>query len=322
MHFTLPATRFPQFNSRWDVGYHSSLADLIRNNVTAAIYQAATDGGTLELRGGSIDELAEAYIASAREAAARRDFLPLLRVRHCIVGPDGEISSFGSGIEAEAIHKALDRFLSESARYCTAVDEDRLSLGISVPMSMRFGVTSAWLDDLWVFGAMLSLSLICGHGIGNISPALIQYCLNQCNLESLTPSVISSWHPSLDRAACQLQAVGFGGNLTPFQDRILPALVDRNQNMHNLLVRQVIHTGAIGPEIHGHVETVPFAEGVELPCSNGFSFGKQFAHSFPGVLSFSLHTTGPLRLRLSRTSHAYYCALTVRSCFTIRFSRM
>ncbi|KAK6996211.1 hypothetical protein R3P38DRAFT_3628723 [Favolaschia claudopus] len=267
-----------------------------RNDVTAAIYQAATDGGTLELRGGSIDELAEAYIASVREAAARRDFSPLLRVRRRfqIVGPDGEISSFGSGIEAETIHKALDRFLSESARYCTVVDEDRLSLGISVPMSMRFGVTSARLDDLRVFGAMLSLSLICGHGIGDISPALIQYCLNQCNLESLTPSVISSWHPSLDRAARQLQAVGFGGNLTPFQDRIvgtlgiqLPALVDRDQNMHNLLVRQVIHTGAIGPEIHGHVETVPFAEGVELPCSNGFSFGK-FARSFPGGTEFFL----------------------------------
>ncbi|KAK7000790.1 hypothetical protein R3P38DRAFT_3217947 [Favolaschia claudopus] len=37
--------------------------------------------------------------------------------RFQIVGPDGEISSFGSGIEAETIHKALDRFLSESARY-------------------------------------------------------------------------------------------------------------------------------------------------------------------------------------------------------------
>ncbi|KAK7012548.1 hypothetical protein R3P38DRAFT_3588516 [Favolaschia claudopus] len=222
-----------------------------RNDVTAAIYQAATDGGTLELRGGSIDELAEAYIASVREAAARRDFSPLLRVRRRfqIVGPAGEISSFGSGIEAETIHKALDRFLNE----------DRLSLGISVPMSMRFGVTSARLDDLRVFGAMLSRSLICGHGVGDISPALIQYCLNQCNLESLTPSVISSWHPSLDRAARQLQAVGSGGNLTPFQDKIV---------------------GTLGIQL-------PALKGWSFPAQNGFSFGK-FARSFPGGTEFFL----------------------------------
>ncbi|KAK7001616.1 hypothetical protein R3P38DRAFT_3216457 [Favolaschia claudopus] len=253
-----------------------------RNDVTAAIYQAATDGATLELEGGSIDELAGAYISAVREAAERRDFSSLLRTRRRfqIVRPDGEISSFGSGIEAEVIHKAMDTFLGQSGRYCLPVDEDRLSLGISMPARLALGISSARLDDL--------------RGIGDISPVLIQYCLNQCNLDCVTPSLISAWHPALDRIARQLQAVGPQGSLVPFQSDIIHSLgiqiaglVDRDQNQHSMLVRQLVQTRSLGPDIHGHIETASFAEGVELPCANGFSYGK-FARSFPGGTEFFL----------------------------------
>ncbi|KAJ7716844.1 hypothetical protein B0H16DRAFT_1800603 [Mycena metata] len=265
-----------------------------RNDVPAAIYQAATDGSSLELEGPSIDALAAYYVETVRDAAAKGDYSPLLRARRRVrvLKPDGTIFSFGSGVESEVIYTALNLYLMQAGTYCFLTDEDRFSLGVSMPLRLASAITTHRLDDMRVFGALLALSLISGKGVGDISPALIQYALNYGNPESLTPSFVSAWNPRLDRVVRQLQAVGPDGDLGPFQSLLINALNMqiaplryRDQNQHNMLVTQVVHTSLLGPDVHGHPEMKAFMEGLELPCTNGFSFGK-LARSYPGGTEF------------------------------------
>ncbi|KAJ7898906.1 hypothetical protein B0H14DRAFT_2556958 [Mycena olivaceomarginata] len=254
-----------------------------RTDVTSAIYQAATDHGSLELDGPSIDILSAYYVGAVREAVDQRDFTPLLRSRRRVrvLKPDGDIFSFGSGVEAEVVYTALNQRRPPLSGYFNA----------SAPLL-------CYLNDLRAFGALLDLSLISGKGVGDVSPALIQYALNNSNLDSLTPSFVAAWNPRLDREVRQLQAAGPEGDLVPFESLIINTLnmqtaplVYRDQNQHNMLVTQVVHTALLGPDIHGHPEMKAFAEGLELPCANGFSFGK-LARSYPGGTEFSLPTLG------------------------------
>ncbi|KAF8184263.1 hypothetical protein K438DRAFT_1766360 [Mycena galopus ATCC 62051] len=265
-----------------------------RADVTSAIYQAATDNSSLELDGPSIDALSNYYVEAVRDAAAKGDYTPLLRARRRVrvLKANGDIFSFGSGVEAEVVYTALNQFLMNAGKYCLATDEGRLSLGISMPLRLSSAITGHRLDDLRTFGALLALSLISGKGVGDISPALIQYALNDSNLDSLTPSFVAAWNPRLDREVRQLQAAGPQGDLLPFQSLIISTLntqtaplVYRDQNQHNMLVTQLVHTALLGPDIHGHPEMKAFAEGLELPCANGFSFGK-LARSYPGGTEF------------------------------------
>ncbi|KAJ7711587.1 hypothetical protein B0H16DRAFT_1480244 [Mycena metata] len=91
-----------------------------------------------------------------------------------------------------------------------------------------------------------------------------------------------------------LEALGATGSLAPFQGEIISTLGVqiavlslRDEKQHDALVSQFIHTGILGPELHNHPETDAFANGVELPCSTGFSFG-QLARSYPGGTEFYL----------------------------------
>ncbi|KAJ7631607.1 hypothetical protein DFH06DRAFT_1438745 [Mycena polygramma] len=270
-----------------------------RHDVTAAIYQAATDGGLIEVDGGSIDECALSYVGLVQACARKGDYTPMLRHRRRfrILRPNGDLASLGSGVESEVIWAALNLFLRHPERFCVVTDEDRLSLAISMPLRLASTIPPSRLEDMQVFGALVALALISGKGPGSLSPGLIQYCLNNRLLESLTPSFVGSWNPSLDRAARQLQAVGAQGDLTPHRSLIaahvgvqIGAFENRSPNQHNALVHQVVHSGILGPDLVGHPEGEHFTMGLELPCANGFSFGK-LARSYPGGTEFYIAHT-------------------------------
>ncbi|KAJ7020746.1 hypothetical protein C8F04DRAFT_1274583 [Mycena alexandri] len=266
-----------------------------RADIPAAIYQAAGDGA-LEVEGENMDGLAAAYVDKVRSAAILRDYSQLLSpLRHFnIVNPDGTLHSFGAGIENECIFTALNLFLSDSARWGLVTDEERLSLATSMPLRLASSVAPGRLLEVRVFGALISLGLISGKPPGLMSPGLLQYVLNGKKLEALTSSFVSSWHPTLYRIAREMQAVGATGSLAPFQGEIISTLGVqiatlslRDERQHDTLVSQFVHTGILGPELHGHPETDSFANGVELPCSTGFSFS-QLARSYPGGTEFYL----------------------------------
>ncbi|KAJ7199940.1 hypothetical protein GGX14DRAFT_572373 [Mycena pura] len=286
-----------------------------RPDVSAAVYQTAGDEGSLDFEAGSIDDLALLFVQAVRSASLNGDFSRMLRQhrRFRVLKPDGTISSFGSGVERETIVTALNLFLNNPARWGLPADEDRLSLAISMPLRLASTVSPGRLQELRVFGALIALSLISSKPAGVMSPALFQYALNRCNLDALTPSFVASWHPGLERAVRELQAIGPDGNLELFRELIIsklnvqvhnlfnfltlvitsshlaqPATLSyRDQNQHNMLVTQMVHTSILGPDLHGHPETEAFCSGLELSCANGFSFAK-LARSYPGGTEFYL----------------------------------
>jgi len=138
--------------------------------------------------------------------------------------PDGSILSFGPGLERETVHAGLNLWLNDAGRWCIQTDEDRLSLAISMPLAMASTISRGRLEGFRVFGALVALSLISGKPPGNLSPALLQYALNDCNLDALTPSFVASFNPAIERAARSMQAIGPNGDLALFQSFIINVL--------------------------------------------------------------------------------------------------
>ncbi|KAF8187041.1 hypothetical protein K438DRAFT_1765187 [Mycena galopus ATCC 62051] len=208
-----------------------------RHDIPAAVYQAAGDGGVLELQAESLDSLAAAYVELRR-------FFP----RFNIVNPDGTLRSFGHGIENECIFTTLNLFLNSLGQWGVVTDEDCLSLATSMPLWLASSVSA------------------------------------ECHLEFSAGSHVA-WPAT---------AVGHRGNLSPFQGAIIgnlgiqmAALALRDESQHNALVLQAIHTGILGLKLHSHLETDYFASGIDLPCSNSFSFSK-LGCSYPGGTEFYL----------------------------------
>ncbi|KAJ7364498.1 hypothetical protein DFH08DRAFT_950069 [Mycena albidolilacea] len=236
-----------------------------RPDVAAAVYETVGGIGRLDLEANSLQALAELYIECVCVASENGDFMPLLCPRRKFKVLDPHNPSIGSGLERETIYTALNIFLSNTGQWCIPTDEDRLSLGISMPQRLASAIAPSWLADF-------------------------RYALNDRDLGSLPPGFVDVWHPKVARVARAMPAVGPLGNLLPFQSKILShlnvqisALSQRNENQHNTLVTELVHNSILGPEVHGQLKTEFFCSGVELECAGGFSF---FARSYPGGTEF------------------------------------
>lgn len=137
---------------------------------------------------------------------------------------DPDHSSVGSGVERETIHTALNMFLGNAGQWCVPTDEGRLSLAISMPHRLASTIAASRLEDLRVLGALVALSLISGRPAGYVTPALLQYALNDRSLLALTPDFVAVWHPTIACVARAMQAVGPLGSLSPFQSEIISFL--------------------------------------------------------------------------------------------------
>ncbi|KAJ7633535.1 hypothetical protein DFH06DRAFT_1479496 [Mycena polygramma] len=262
-----------------------------RPDVAAAVYNAVGGIGRFDVEGVSMDDIAMQYIDRVREASANRDFTPLLAPRRRFRVLDDDNTSVGSGIERETIYLALNMYLRNAGRWCLLTDEGRLSLGISMPLRLASSISPTRLEELRVLGALVALTLISGKPPGNFSPALMQYALNGCDLESLTPDFVRVWNPNLATVAQQMQAVGPTGSLALGLEGHCMRMADRVWFFLKIYCaascKQFVHTSLLGPDIHGHPETDVFCWGVDLPCENGFSF-TEFVQSYPGGTEFFL----------------------------------
>ncbi|KAJ6529943.1 hypothetical protein DFH09DRAFT_1327201 [Mycena vulgaris] len=216
-------------------------------DVAKAVYQAAGNNVRLELKAESLEELAMLYGDVVCEGLRMNDF------------------------SASSVCKPVLR--NSQSQW---IDEGRMSLAMSTPLCLASAAPSGRLQNFKIFGALVALSLISGRPPGPLSPALLQYALNDCDLCALT------------------QAVGPTGDLMQFQSEIITylniqvaTLSIRDQTFHNMLVNQLVHTGLLGPDLHSHPEAAVFCTGLELPGVNGFTFSK-FARSYPGGTEFYL----------------------------------
>jgi hypothetical protein len=93
-----------------------------------------------------------------------------------------------------------------------------------MPHRLASTIAASRLEDLRVLGALVALSLISGRPAGYVTPALLQYALNDRSLLALTPDFVAVWHPTIACVARAMQAVGPLGSLSPFQSEIISFL--------------------------------------------------------------------------------------------------
>ncbi|KAJ6628833.1 hypothetical protein B0H10DRAFT_1940208 [Mycena sp. CBHHK59/15] len=210
----LPAAMFVS-----EPGPYANIFD--QHDVSTAVYRAAGDDGRLELEAASFDDLGSLYMDKLRVAAEKRDFTAMLCPRRMfrILNPEGGVLSFGDGIEQETIWTALNCYFKNPGAWCLQQDEDRMSLAISMPLRLASAIAPHRLEELRVFGALIGLAIISGVPPGPMTPALLQYAVNGCNLDALTPSFVA--------AGILLSAVGPRGDLAPFQSLIINTLTSR-----------------------------------------------------------------------------------------------
>ena len=123
-------------------------------------------------------------------------------------GLSGRVLSVGEGIECETIYLAFDLYRKESTKWFIPRSGTYSTIATSQSLSPHFNTSSTRLEALSVLGALIGLMLVYGVAPTPLSPALIQFLLNGCDLHSLTPAFIQEWFPSLHRTLVDWNAIG------------------------------------------------------------------------------------------------------------------
>ncbi|KAJ7675415.1 hypothetical protein B0H14DRAFT_3537113 [Mycena olivaceomarginata] len=181
---------------------------------------------TLAISGQDVHELAHALIAKIKAAAATNNFAPIL-------APERNFSM------------GLGSFLALTT-----------DAQLSPPCLLRHQPMSVLIAEknLVVFGCLTALMLIYGIAPDPLSPSLIHFAANKCELGSLTREFVGEWHPNLKTMLDTWDSIGPTGDITPFQSHFV-----------------IFHD-------------------IQLPCSNGFDF-MQVLRSHPGgSATFLSHT--------------------------------
>ena len=114
-------------------------------------------------------------------------------------GLSGRVLSVGEGIERETIYLAFDKYRTEATKWFIPRSDSYSTIATSHSLSLHFNASTTRLEALSVLGALTGLMLVYGVAPTPISPALVQFLLHGCDLQSLTPSFIQEWFPSLHR---------------------------------------------------------------------------------------------------------------------------
>ncbi len=119
----------------------------------------------------------------------------------------GRVLSIGEGIEREAIYLAFEKYRKESTKWFAPKSDSYSTIATSQPFSPHFYPSTARLESLSVMGALTGLMLVYGVAPSPLSPALVQFLLNGCDLNSLTQAFIQEWFPSLHRTLMDWNAI-------------------------------------------------------------------------------------------------------------------
>jgi hypothetical protein len=132
--------------------------------------------------------------------------------------PDGLILSSGIGVKQEVIYTSFRWFTDHKGAWLLPRFDDQCS--IATPMSF---VTSAYVsadrqENLVVFGCLTTLMFIYGIAPDPLSPSLIHFVANKCELGSLTWEFVGEWHPNLKTMLDPWDSIG---PTSPLSNRIL-----------------------------------------------------------------------------------------------------
>ncbi|KAJ7885139.1 hypothetical protein B0H14DRAFT_2564084 [Mycena olivaceomarginata] len=265
------------------------------------LFETASSGraSTLAISGQDVHELAHALIAKIKAAAATNNFAPILAPKRnfSILKPDGLILSSGIGVEREVIYTSFRWFTDHQGAWLLPRFDDRCSIVTTMSLATSAYVSADRRENLVVFGCLTALMLIYGIAPDPLSPSLIHFAANKCELGSLTREFVGEWHPNLKTMLDTWDSIGPTGDITPFQSHFaifhdiqIASLASRDLAQHQALGPDLLYTALIGSQPPSHSELQAFFLGLKLPCSNGFDF-MQVLRSHPGgSATFLSHT--------------------------------
>ncbi|KAJ7825278.1 hypothetical protein B0H14DRAFT_2596655 [Mycena olivaceomarginata] len=248
------------------------------------LFETASSGraSTLAISGQDVHELAHALIAKIKAAAATNNFAPILAPERnfSILKPDGLILSSGIGVEREVIYTSFRWFTDHQGAWLLPRFDDQCSIVTTMSLATSAYVSADRRENLVVFGCLTALMLIYGIAPDPLSPSLIHFAANKCELGSLTREFHWSYrrhHP-------------FQSHFAIFHDIQIASLASRDLAQHQALGPDLLYTALIGSQPPSHSELQAFFLGLKLPCSNGFDF-MQVLRSHPGgSATFLSHT--------------------------------
>ncbi|KAJ3757849.1 hypothetical protein EV360DRAFT_83638 [Lentinula raphanica] len=149
-------------------------------------------------------------------------------------------------------------------------------------------------NSLIQFGSAVGLSLVHGIYPVDINPLLLVYLLNDCNLSSITKSLVLEYFPTLHQTLIRWLALDYDDNSTlslfephfaTYHNLQVSALRDRSARQHQSLAWTMLHNAIIGPESVNHPYFVAFMQGFLLPCGRLGVNLSEIARRFEGGIS-------------------------------------
>ncbi|KAF8157478.1 hypothetical protein K438DRAFT_2074346 [Mycena galopus ATCC 62051] len=264
-----------------------------------SIFETASSNrapSTLVISGRNIPELSMCLVTKCKEAAARRDFSEIMAADQVynLLNDDGSLLSTGVGIGREAIWTAFYCYVQHGGQWFLTRFEGKCSVATTMPLASSGLVNADRRINLMVLGCLAALLLIHGIAPEPLSPCLIQWAANQCDVRSLTREFIGEWHPELKALLDRWISAGPAGDIRSFAQHFATfhdiqasqKLISRDLAQHEALGIDMLYTSVIGPQPPTHTELMEFVTGFRLPCSNGFDFGQVLCSDPSGSAGF------------------------------------
>ncbi|KAF8153591.1 hypothetical protein K438DRAFT_1622759, partial [Mycena galopus ATCC 62051] len=244
----------------------------------------------LIISGQSIPELALALVSKVKEADLCNDFTEVFSPQRSynILRDDGSLLTTGVGIGREVLYTAWLCYQQHAGQWFLSRFDGKCSITTTMPLASANLVNADHRQNLVVLGCLAALLLIHGIAPEPLSPALIQWAANKCDLGSLTREFIGEWFPELRTLLDDWVSTGPTGDIRPFvnhfaiyHDIQVASLQGRDKPQHQALGFEMLYTLVIGPQPPTYTELKAFVKGLRSPCANGLDFC-DVIRSYPG----------------------------------------
>ncbi|KAE9393326.1 hypothetical protein BT96DRAFT_999572 [Gymnopus androsaceus JB14] len=235
------------------------------------------DAPSLHLAAPNVQLLTNLFIAEVRAANEANDFTILLSPdRHFMI--EGVTS--GPGVESEVIHAAFKQYTDEPAQWF-APSTGGFSTIATLATTVNEHVSRRRLDDLEDLGSLVALNLIYGFPPIPLNPLLLEYLLNEGDINSLSKDKVLRYFPDLANLLSawvdmshtdSLDGNLFGPHFATYHDLQISTLSQRDAETHRVMAFRMLHNSVIGKLGIDCQELQAFLKGFRLPVPGGLTF--------------------------------------------------
>ncbi|KAJ3964445.1 hypothetical protein EV361DRAFT_978731, partial [Lentinula raphanica] len=236
---------------------------------------------SLWISGASIDDLVETLKSNIRLAIEDNNWETILSPhRHFIQnwtdisGREHTVTS-GPGLEQSVLNALFkEYFVDRASEFCTPLFEDFDTLIVLPQTSGPTYISEDRKEELSIFGAVTALALIHGHYPGRLSPLLLIYLLNGCDIRSLHRKLVYEYSTELGSTLDAWLCIGpddnvleFASHFASYHNTQVAALNGRSLSGHRQLAFEMLQCAAIGPIGVNNAFFQAFCRGFRMQCN-------------------------------------------------------